>query len=104
MKLMWRTTRLQMEMTMNDFALGVLVWKFALAMLFCKSFAGVFWHSGREKSWDILSEYHGKEKSIIEQAVRINAFWLHYRRLYTSTGSLFLFTQSSGYSGRSFCP
>jgi hypothetical protein len=26
---------------MNDFALGVLVWKSALVLLFCKSFAGV---------------------------------------------------------------
>jgi hypothetical protein len=66
-----------MEMTMNDLALGVLVWKSALALLFCKSFGGVFWHSGREKSWNILSEYHETEKSMIEQALRINAFWLH---------------------------
>jgi hypothetical protein len=46
-----------MEMMMNDFALGVLVWKFSLALL------EFFWHSGREKSCNILSESSWEQKA-----------------------------------------
>jgi hypothetical protein len=67
-----------MEMTTNDFcsrSSGLEIC-FGSAVL-VNHLLEFFWHSGREKPWNILSEYHGKEKSMIEQALRINAFWLH---------------------------